>query len=82
MILLISTTLYSQTSKYNRKEINKLCKQTKNKIVKLEKKARRKSTSETLHCLRTYSELRYQLCHMKKYNNKIYKEAKNCSHWR
>ncbi len=62
-------------SKY---QIAQYCDMSRNKIKKLEKQARRKSTPRIQRCKRAYSELRYQSCHMKKYKDKIYKAALNC----
>jgi len=78
IILFLPQTSFSKHHNYSKKEIQKLCIKVKNKITMLEKKARQKSTAQTLHCLRAYSDLRYQYCHMHKYREKIIKKAKNC----
>jgi hypothetical protein len=66
-------------NKNSRKNLKALCKKAKNKIITLEARARQKSTSKLQRCKRAYSELRYQACHRRKYDQKKIDAAKNCN---
>ncbi len=65
-------------NKKSTKNIKKICKKAKAKITAIEAKARQKSTVKTQRCKKAYSELRYQSCHLKKYNQKKIDAAKRC----
>ncbi len=62
----------------SRNSIKQLCHKTKQKIKQLERKAKQKSTPGIQRCKRAYSELRYQACHLKKYNQKKIDSVANC----
>jgi len=75
----ISIKKIRKKNKKSYKNIKKLCNKTKRKILVLESQGRTKSTNKIQRCKRAYSELRYQACHLKKYNQRKIDSAKSCA---
>jgi len=75
----ISIKTSRKKNKKSYKNIKKLCNKTKRKILVLESQGRKKSTIKIQRCKRAYSELRYQACHLKKYNQRKIDVAKDCA---